>query len=71
MLIHWHLNMPYTFHYWYIFINGGYLTGRSAGQEEVEEEEEEEEEVWRAGLEVVEGAEGTILAVVKVHCLVV
>lgn len=47
-----------------------YLTGRSVGQEEAGEEEEEEEEVW-AGLEGVEGADGTILAVVKVHCLVV
>ncbi len=47
----------------------GYLTGRSAGQEE--EEEEEEEEVWRAGLEGVGEADGTILAGVKGHCLVV
>lgn len=49
----------------------GYLTGRSVGQEEAGEEEEEEEDVWRAGLEGVVGADGTILAGVKVHCLVV
>lgn len=49
-----------------------YLTGRSAGQEEEEEEEEEgEEEVWRAGLEGVGEADGTILAAVRVHGLVV
>lgn len=49
----------------------GYLTGRSAGQEVEEEEEEEEEEVWRAGLEGVGEADGTILAGVKGHCLLV
>lgn len=46
-----------------------YLTGRSEGQDEAGEEEEEEEDIW-AGLEGV-GADGTIFAVVKVHCLVV
>lgn len=49
----------------------GFLTGRSVGQEEAGEEDEEEEDAWRAGLEGVVGADGTILAVVKVPCLVV
>lgn len=48
-----------------------YLTGRSAGQDEEEEEEEEEKEVWRAELEGVGEGDGTILAGVKGHCLVV